>query len=565
MRRALALLITAAAFLGACDTDTDPDQPTTGGAESECDPRLEEGLLAWAGAGFSGSIAVSTGGELECLAAYGLADDATETPNTTDTAFSIGSISKAFAAAAVLDLVDVGKLSLSDRAGELIPDLGGPAADATVEQLLLHTSGLTGSHGGDHEPLGRDDAVAAIAGLERAFEPGSEFLYSNAGYTLLALIVEEVSDVSYRDYLAAEILPLPDGEVAGGFWDGEPAVPGPRAIGYLEDGPTDEIGDFGGPHWALAGNGDLGMAIRDLAAWTHALFTGEIVSPESVDAIGTTGFDRENGESEKPGWVAYDESEFGTPVLASAGGGGDVGHEAVVVWIPEGERVIAIATNTPDLTAAELLQEIGPALAAGDPVPPPRASSGDVDPADVAAIVGTYQLDTGGSFEVAARDRRLAVSARGEDAVTALFPLPEGVTADDAATHEQRVAALLAGGTEEGRKERSLLESELGPIEDVEAMGTIVVDGELHTYVAVRSRAESIRGWYSVNEGGGVEAAEAPAAPPTLPLVASADRRYRPDDPTAGGPQVTVEFDGRRMTVSGPNGKASARLAGRGR
>lgn len=154
---------------------------TTAEASIGCDPVLAEALLAWAHAGFSGSIAISTGGEFDCLAAYGMANAATEAPNSVDTVFSIGSVSKAFTAAAFFRLVDAGELTLTDRAGALIQDLAGPGADATVEQLLLHTSGLIGSHGSDHEPLGRDEALAAIGDLEQEFEPGSQFLYSNAG------------------------------------------------------------------------------------------------------------------------------------------------------------------------------------------------------------------------------------------------------------------------------------------------------------------------------------------------------------------------------------------------
>ena len=75
-----------------------------------------------------------------------------------------------------------------------------------MEELLLHTSGLAGSHGTDHEPLDHDAAVAAISGLDVVTEPGTTFGYSNAGYTLLALIVEEVSGVDYRDHLVDEVL-----------------------------------------------------------------------------------------------------------------------------------------------------------------------------------------------------------------------------------------------------------------------------------------------------------------------------------------------------------------------
>jgi CubicO group peptidase (beta-lactamase class C family) len=119
MKRAIAMIMTAALAPAACGDDTHP--PAAKAVKAACDSALETALGAWADAGFSGSIAVSTGGELDCLAAYGSANEDTGTPNTVETVFSIGSVGKAFTAAAVLDLADAGKLSLDDRAGKLVP------------------------------------------------------------------------------------------------------------------------------------------------------------------------------------------------------------------------------------------------------------------------------------------------------------------------------------------------------------------------------------------------------------------------------------------------------------
>jgi CubicO group peptidase (beta-lactamase class C family) len=568
-RPPLALLLAAAsAVLPACSSGSGSgSDPGSDEASPACDPGLDEAFRAWADAGFSGSIAISNGDEPECLAAYGQADEATGTRNTVDTVFSIGSVSKAFAAAAVLDLVDAGELSLSDRAGDVVDGLSGPAAGVTVEQLLLHTSGLTGSHGQDHEPLGHDEAVTAIGRLELAFDPGSDFLYSNAGYTLLALIVEAASGQSYRDYLASEILPLPGGGRAGGFWDGEPAAPGPRAVGYLDDGPTDrptdQMGDFEGPHWALAGNGDLAMTMAYLASWTRALFAGQVVGPRAVELLGSLRFDQGDGTAEAPGWVALDASTVGEPALAVAGGGGDIGHDVVVAWLPGSERTIAMASNTPDVTAEDLLQAVGPALAAGEALPTPDVLE-DVDPAEAAAVAGTYRMETGGSFDVVAGDGRLAVSARGADAVAALFPLPADVPPADVAAHEHDVMALLAGETQAGREERAAVESDVGPIGAVELAGTVDEDGELRTYVTVRPADPGERPvllWYTLDDQGGVGAAEIRTRPPTLLLGRTPDG-YRPDDPTGTGPDVTVTFDRHHMTIAGPSGTTTARLAG---
>ncbi|MFY1689946.1 serine hydrolase domain-containing protein [Plantactinospora sp. WMMB782] len=556
--RLFAAALLGTALAAACTEDSDPPEDVTATpAAANCDAGLDAAFRAWAQAGFSGSVAISTGGRFDCLASYGPADEATGTPNTVDTVFSIGSVTKAFTAASVFRLVDEGKLTLDTRVGDVLPELTGPAAGVTVRQLLLHTSGLTGSHGTDHEPLDRAGALTAIGRLELAFAPGTGYVYSNAGYTLLALVVEQVSGQGYRDYTVRNILPLPDGRVAGGFWDGQPAAPGPRAVGRLDGGRTGESGSFAGPHWAVDGNGGLAMTVRDLATWTHSLFTGRIVSANSVRAISTPGHDLGKGRSETPGWVAYDASVHGRPFLATAGGGGDIGHNAVAVWVPEGERVIAMAANGPKVDAEQLLAKIGPALLAGSPLPTPSPPAVG---RPGTATVGKYRLDTGGGFEVSAAGNQLSVTASGADAVAALFP-PRNVPADELRRHEQRVRTLLDGKTQEGRKERAALEAAFGRITGITPGGTVVRDGELRSYVTVTTDSRSALAWYAVNAEGGVEAAEVGTEPPRLTLVSAGPGRYRPDDPTGSGPAVTVEFQAGRLTVVGPGGRYVAEPA----
>jgi hypothetical protein len=94
--------------------------------------------------------------------------------------------------------------------------------------------------------------------------------------------------------------------------------------------------------------------------------------------------------------------------------------------------------------------------------------------------------------------------------------------------------------------------------------GTIVAEGELRTYVTIAagSPPRPTVGWYAVNEKGGLNAAEIPTGPPTLLLVPAGRDRYRPDDPTGAGPDVTVEFHADGMTVTGPDGTTAARRAG---
>lgn len=538
----MGVTVAAAVLLAACTSDAESPAGSSAGSSppSGCDPQLDAALDAWAEAGFSGAVSITAAGEPVCEAGYGSADRAAGRPNTAATVFAIGSVTKAFTAAAVLDLADDGRLTLDDRVGDHLPELRGPAADATLRQLLVHTSGLNGSPGADHQPLGRDDALAAIAAMRPAFPPGTDYLYTNAGYTLLALVVEEVTG-SYREHAATRIL---RGLPSAGFWDGSPAARGDRAVGYLDDGSTGAAGDFAGPHWALDGNGALAMTMPDLAAWTWSLFTGGVVSAEAARTIATPQVDLGDGASETPGWVAHDASAFGVPFLASAGGGGDVGHEAMVVWIPNGERVLAVASNGPEVTAEELVEAIGPALAAGEPVPAPDVPGGAVDPGVAAAIVGDYRLDTGGAFLVS-DDDGLRIAARGADAVRALFPPADP---DAVREHERAVEALLAGRTEAGREELAALSDDFGPVGGFEPAGTVLADGELRTYVTLDTGGAPLLAWYALNDDGGVEGVEVGADPPSVSLAPDG-RGFRPSDPAGAGPDITMTFGDDTVTV----------------
>jgi hypothetical protein len=401
--------------------------------------------------------------------------------------------------------------------------------------------------GEDHEPLSEQDAVANASELTLSFEPGTDYEYSNAGYSLLALVTEHAAEAGYRAFTADAVL-----GGAGGFWDGEPAAPEPRAAGYLEEGRSEVDGSFAGPHWAVDGNGSVAMTVPELADWTRGLFEGELLSPESTGAVSTPGFDHGDGTGETPGWVALDAETLGEPVIASAGGGGDLGHDVVVAWLPESERVVAMASNGPELTAEELLQAVGPALVAGEPLPQPVTPAGDVAEGDLASVVGTYELEEGGRFDVAVDGggSGLAVAATGTDAVAALFPMPEGTSAEDVAAHEQAVAALLAGETAVGRDERELLEEDLGPIARVEVLGS-VFEGELRTYVALDAEQGRTLAWYALNDQGGIEAVELTDEPPTQHLVAADGGGFGIDDPTGLSPTVDVTFEDGTMTVGG--------------
>lgn len=153
--------------------------------------------------GLDAAVLVAQGEHIILLKGYGVADDTSATPFSPDTVVGIASISKQFAAAAIMRLVDAGLLTVDDTLGSLLQDIPDDKAGITVHQLLTHTSGLTADHmDSDLEPLTKEDALDRILNSPLISSPGEHYAYSNSGYSLLAAIVEEITGHSYHRFLA---------------------------------------------------------------------------------------------------------------------------------------------------------------------------------------------------------------------------------------------------------------------------------------------------------------------------------------------------------------------------
>ena len=190
---------------------------------------------------FSGVVLIARDDSVVFERAYGMADKETGLPNTLDTRFNLGSITKGFTAVSILQLIEAGNLSLDDRLSQFLPQFPPETSDRiTVRHLLEMTSGY-----GDYfaNPMYREnrdeldsvsDYLAFIRHLELQSEPGAQQRYSNAGYIILGGIVEAVTGSPYEDYVASHIFE-PAG-MTNSVFDVETAQP--TALGYTNEGPT---------------------------------------------------------------------------------------------------------------------------------------------------------------------------------------------------------------------------------------------------------------------------------------------------------------------------------------
>lgn len=244
-------------------------------------------LDAWsedmAGSGFSGAVLVARGGEVILHAGYGMADREQARPFTADTAFTTGSITKQFTAAAILRLEEQGKLSVDDAIGRFFDEVPEDKQGITLHHLLTHTSGLIGDIGDDYEALTRDALLDRALASTLQWAPGTRYDYSNLGYSLLGAVIELVSGQSYERYIHEQLF-VPAGMERTGYriprW-----APGEVAVGYRGDErwgtPLEHPWAEDGPWWNLRANGGVLSTLGDLHRWHRALDGDTVLSEAS--------------------------------------------------------------------------------------------------------------------------------------------------------------------------------------------------------------------------------------------------------------------------------------------
>lgn len=264
--------------------------------------------------GFSGSLLVAKGGEVILNEGYGFADAQRKVPFTADTAFDIGSITKQFTAAAILKLEMQGKLSVSDPISKWLEGVPDDKKGITLHHLLTHSAGLKNVFGGDYEEMPRDRLVKAALDSKLLWAPGTRYQYSNAGYSLLATVVELASGKPYEEYLR-ENLWKSAGMARTGYRLQEK---GPLAHGIYREGedwgtPLDKAWAPDGPWWNLRGNGGVLSTTGDLYKWHQALEGEAILSKEAKAKMFTPHVPEDEERSRKGEYGPLSEV-FGAPL-----------------------------------------------------------------------------------------------------------------------------------------------------------------------------------------------------------------------------------------------------------
>ena len=307
---------------------------------------------------FSGAAIVVKDGKPVFSAAYGLADREKKTPNKLNTQFRIGSMNKMFTAVSVMQLVQAGKLKVSDTVGKILTDYPNQdvATKVTVHHLLTHTGGTGDIFTPEYEAHRLElktlqDYVKLYGKRGLEFEPGSRWEYSNYGFILLGAIVEKVSGQSYYDYVAEHLF-KPAGMASTASLPEDQLVPA-RSVGYTKaDGSsawkpnTDTL-----PYRGTSAGGGY-STVEDLARFASALENHKLLDAEHTDLLTTGKVETPRGD--KYAYGLFDRTVGG--VRCFGHGGGAPGMNGDLEICPQSGYVMAALANL-DPPAAQRMTE----------------------------------------------------------------------------------------------------------------------------------------------------------------------------------------------------------------
>jgi CubicO group peptidase (beta-lactamase class C family) len=307
---------------------------------------------------FAGAVLVAKNGKVLFSGAYGLADREKKIPNTMDTRFRIGSMNKMFTAVAVLQLVEAGKIKLTDPVGKYITDYPNQeiATKVTIHQLLTHTGGTGDIFGPEFDKHRKElrtlnDYVALYGKRSPQFDPGSQWRYSNYGMLLLGVVIEKVTGQSYYDYVQEHIY-KPAGMTLTASLPEDQEVDG-RSIGYMKSeaggwvANTDTL-----PYRGTSAGGGY-STVDDLQRFASALMSHKLLNADSTELLITGKVETGGGgkyaygfedqrDKDGSGWVGH--------------GGGAPGMNGDLKICPKSGYIVAVLANL-DPPAAEQISE----------------------------------------------------------------------------------------------------------------------------------------------------------------------------------------------------------------
>ncbi len=378
-------------------------------APDELARRLDDYLARLERFGFSGAVLAAKKDEIILNKGYGWADKENAIANSAETVFSTGSITKQFTAAAILKLEMQHKLKTNDALSKYLANVPEDKRAITLHHLLSHTSGLAADEGGGAAP-DREQFVRETLQRPLQSTPGENFEYSNAGYGLLAAIIEEVSGQTYEQYLRENLF-KPAGMLATGYrmpqWDA------PRVAHWY----VGEI-DHGSPlrrpfpNWTTLGSGEILSTTTDMFKWHQALLGDTMLSAAAKKKLYTPVL-----HTYAYGWDIT-PTPFGTMIHHDGGNTLGVGAD-FRRFVEAGVVIIAFCNDRGEtMLLGETRKNITRIVLGKEVEMPPAVAA--IDTAALGKYEGNFSLPSGAKIDVAKRGRALVLSGEGQEAVSLL-------------------------------------------------------------------------------------------------------------------------------------------------
>ena len=382
-------------------------------------PKFEEYAQATAKVDrFSGAILVARDGKVLMSKGYGMADVENDVPNTPETKFRLGSLTKQFTAASILLLQERGKLSVQDSICKYVAPCPEAWQPVTIHHLLSHTGGVPNLTSfpdyarTKREPTTVEATIGRFRDRPLDFKPGENWKYSNSGYILLGHVVEKVSGKSYESFLRENIFePL---KMTSTGYDHADEIVKRRARGYAPgpDGPVNaDYLDMSIPFSA----GGLYSTVGDLYLWDQALYGEKILKKSSLDAMFTA-------VRSDYGYGFYVNKLFDRRLAAH--GGGIEGFSTSIHRFPDDRVTVVVLSNYEAARSGRIARDLA-AVAFGEKYElPVERVVVKVDPKLYDAYVGEYELEPGFVFTVTREGDHLMMQATGQGKTEA-FPASE--------------------------------------------------------------------------------------------------------------------------------------------
>ncbi len=334
---------------------------------------------------FSGAALVARGGRVLLHKAYGCADPGAQTPNTVETVFRIGSLTKPFTAILVMQVAQAGQLELEDMLALYMPDY--PNAERiNLRHLLSNTSGIP-----DYIPLPAYEAlmgqptpperiVALFRDLPPQFEPGTGFGYSNSNWVLLTLILEQVTGRSFAQLLDERIF-APAGMTRSGVnWQ---TIAQPRAVGYLDKNAAGISYAPAMDDSTMLGAGAITSTADDLYRWDQALHSGRLLRLDVLNSMFVPG-----SEAYGLGWELHRIA--GRATVGHSGG--IPGFVSAYTRFTAEDVTIILLSNLGSAATSEMTEKLA-AIVFDKPYElPDKRQFIQLDPTVYAPYLGSYEL-----------------------------------------------------------------------------------------------------------------------------------------------------------------------------